>query len=184
MTLLEATKTCLQKYVTFSGRASRSEYWWFFLFGILASIVAGVLDTIFFGTTVVETTVTETSVAGNVENDGPLANLLSLALLLPGLAVGWRRMHDTGRSGLFLFFPLIVWFGMIAAIIVSSGVLGLTSGLGLGALTAALGGLSLVILIPAMLLLFCAPLVVLWWLTRPSQPETNQYGPNPHEVQS
>ena len=74
MNLGQAISTCLSKYATFSGRASRPEFWWFFLFQILASVAASML-----GDTV--------------------AALASLALLLPALAVGVRRLHDIGKSG-------------------------------------------------------------------------------------
>ena len=61
-------------YAQFEGRASRSEYWWFYLFTVLAGVAA---DTI--GDTV--------------------GNIASLALFLPSLALAARRLHDTGRSG-------------------------------------------------------------------------------------
>jgi len=70
----QAISTCLSKYATFSGRASRPEFWWFFLFQILLSIVASLFGDIISG-------------------------LVSLALLLPALAVGARRLHDIGKSG-------------------------------------------------------------------------------------
>ncbi|SLN46401.1 Inner membrane protein YhaH [Pseudoruegeria aquimaris] len=181
MTFTQSIQTCFRKYVTFSGRASRSEYWWFFLFGLLGSAAAGILDGALFGTPVVETTVTDTSVSGSVENDGPIASLFSLVILLPSLAVGWRRMHDTGRSGLYLLYPLIVWIGILAFLGATLMLGGATGGLGLSGLAAAIGGLSVLILIPAFIILLIAPLLVLWWLTRPSQPGTNAYGPHPLE---
>ena len=55
MTFKEAVRTCFSKYITFSGRASRSEYWYFVLFVILGSIVCNIVDTILFGTATVET---------------------------------------------------------------------------------------------------------------------------------
>ncbi|MBX3585006.1 MAG: DUF805 domain-containing protein [Ramlibacter sp.] len=70
----QSISVCLSKYATFSGRASRPEYWWFFLFQILVSVAAGVVS-------------------------DKLSGLVSLALLLPALAVGARRLHDIGRSG-------------------------------------------------------------------------------------
>ena len=85
MGFAEAVQSCLQQYVGFSGRARRSEYWWFFLFTILVSIVAGVLDSI-LGTMDDET------------NVGVIGTIASLALLLPSLAVAIRRLHDTSRS--------------------------------------------------------------------------------------
>lgn len=181
MTFAQSIQSCFRNYVTFSGRATRSEYWWFFLFGLLGSAVAGVFDSIFFGATVVETTVTDTTVSGSVENNGPLASLFSLVLLLPSLAVGWRRMHDTGRSGLYLLYPLLVWLGILGFIGFALMLSGATGGLGFSGLASAIGGLSALILIPAFIILLIAPLIVLWWLTRPSQPGTNAYGPHPSE---
>ena len=74
MNFTQAISTCFAKYATFSGRASRSEFWWFFLFQILVSIAA--------------------SIFGDVAS-----GLVSLAFLLPALAVGARRLHDIGKSG-------------------------------------------------------------------------------------
>ena len=70
----QAISSCLSQYATFSGRASCSEFWWFFLFQVLVQIAAATL--------------------GNT-----VAALISLGLLLPALAVGARRLHDIGRSG-------------------------------------------------------------------------------------
>ncbi|MCM2290150.1 MAG: DUF805 domain-containing protein [Sulfuritalea sp.] len=91
MTFGESIKTCFSKYAEFNGRASRSEFWWWFLFTFLASAGAGM--------------VSET-----------LSGLFSLAVLLPGLAVGARRLHDTDRSAWFLllwFIPVIGWIILI-----------------------------------------------------------------------
>lgn len=91
MTFGESISTCFSKYATFEGRASRSEYWWFFLFTFLASIATGM--------------VSET-----------LTGLFSLAVLLPSLAVGARRLHDVDKSGWFLllwFVPIIGWIILI-----------------------------------------------------------------------
>lgn len=82
MDFVTAVKTCLSKFVDFSGRASRSEFWWFFLFQVLVSIVASFL--------------------GDV-----VTMVVGLALLLPALAVGVRRLHDIGKSGWFLLLCLI-----------------------------------------------------------------------------
>ena len=74
MDFFQAIKSCLSQYATFSGRASRSEFWWFFLFQVLAIIVTSMLGEMVYSVVV-------------------------LALLLPALAVGTRRLHDVGRSG-------------------------------------------------------------------------------------
>jgi uncharacterized membrane protein YhaH (DUF805 family) len=74
MDFVTAVKSCLTQYASFSGRATRPEFWWFFLFQILALVVTSML--------------------------GDLAySIAALLLLLPALAVGARRLHDAGRSG-------------------------------------------------------------------------------------
>lgn len=88
MTFGDSISTCFSKYAAFEGRASRSEYWWWFLFTFLASLASGI--------------VSET-----------LSALFSLGVLLPSLAVGARRLHDTNRSGWFLLLWLIPVIGWI-----------------------------------------------------------------------
>ena len=77
----QAIAVCMRKYATFSGRASRSEFWWFFLFLVLVSwgsILVGVISP---------------------ELAGILYLIVNLGLALPALAAGCRRLHDIGRSG-------------------------------------------------------------------------------------
>jgi uncharacterized membrane protein YhaH (DUF805 family) len=88
MDFVTAIKTCLSKYATFSGRASRPEYWWFFLFEVLVLV----------GTAMVSDW---------------LYAIAALALLLPALAVGVRRLHDVGRSGWFLLLAIIPLVNLI-----------------------------------------------------------------------
>jgi len=76
----------LQNYATFSGRARRKEYWMFVLFNFIVSFVFG------FGSVLIGMPV--------------IANLYTLAVLLPSIAVGVRRMHDVGKSGWFLLIPI------------------------------------------------------------------------------
>lgn len=78
-------------YAQFSGRASRSEYWWFILFSFLANIGTGVIDL---------------ALGSQIQVVG---TLVGLALLIPGFALIARRMHDTGRSG---WWFLIVFTGI------------------------------------------------------------------------
>lgn len=174
MSFTDAIRTCFRKYVTFSGRASRPEYWWFFLFIVLGSIVAGILDGILFGVTGIEAERNSNGARVAAESNGPIAALFSLATILPSLAAGWRRMHDTGRSGLFLLYPLLVMIGIstFAALM----------GVSVEAGVPAMAGVAGIILIVAMIVFVVSPLLVIWWLTRPSQPGSNQYGPNPQEV--
>lgn len=70
----QAVSSCLRNYAVFSGRASRSEFWWFFLFQLLVMLAVSMVSE-------------------------KLTGLANLALLLPSLAVGARRLHDIGRSG-------------------------------------------------------------------------------------
>jgi len=86
MDFMTAVKTCFSKYADFNGRATRSEYWYFFLFQFICGIVLGWIPVVGW--------------------------LVSLALLVPQLAVAWRRLHDMGKSGanyLFILIPLVGW---------------------------------------------------------------------------
>lgn len=103
MGFVEAIQSGFRNYVNFSGRASRSEFWYWVLFGFLLGVAAAVVDAILH---------TQTQAGGIVNN------LIGLALFLPGLAVAVRRLHDTDRTGwwyLLVFtiigiIPLIIWF--------------------------------------------------------------------------
>jgi uncharacterized membrane protein YhaH (DUF805 family) len=100
MNMIEATKACFSKYVTFSGRARRAEYWWFILATILVSIVLGIIDAVIgFG------------------EFGLLSNIWSLAVFLPSLAAGARRLHDTDRSAWWLLIMLLPLIGLIVLIV-------------------------------------------------------------------
>lgn len=156
MSFGKAVRTCLAKSFTFSGRATRAEYWWFFLAYVLASTAAGVVE----------------GVARGGADDLILPGLVNIAAALPLLAAGWRRMHDTGRSGLYSVYPTIavVGIGMFAGLVEP-----LLTGGG-ETVTMVIGGIMLV----AFLVLIVSPLLVLWWLTRPSQRGANEYGPDPY----
>ena len=93
---------CLKQYADFSGRARRKEYWMFVLFNAIFAIVAGLLDRL-FGT------------AG--DSMGLIGGIYSLAVLIPGLAVCVRRLHDIGKSGWNILFALIPVIGAIILIV-------------------------------------------------------------------
>jgi uncharacterized membrane protein YhaH (DUF805 family) len=104
VTFGEAISDGLSKYATFSGRSSRSAYWWFFLFYILAFVGASIIDA------AIKTPV--------------LTGLAALALFLPSLAVLVRRLHDTDRSGwwvLISFVPLVGYIILIVFACTESG---------------------------------------------------------------
>ena len=173
MSFSGAIRACLRRYATFSGRASRSEYWFFVLFLLLGGVVAGLFDGLLFGAATVEAGPGRVS----AQSGGPITAVFALATAVPLVAAGWRRMHDSGRSGLHLFYPVIVIVGI-------SGFFGTVFGFDPfadGALPEG-DGLMSVLFAGSLIVLFLSPLIVVFWLTRPSQPGANRYGPNPHEV--
>ena len=108
----------LRNYANFKGRASRSEFWCFFFFVILAQAVARFVDALF----------------GGFLFFGPTGGLVSLLLLVPQVAVAVRRLHDLGRSGkellvpglMLVFAPLVMSFGGFLPRLVGLGYAGLT----------------------------------------------------------
>lgn len=83
----------LKKYVDFSGRARRKEYWFFFLFNFIIAIVLGIIDAML--------------------GLGFLGFIYMLAVLLPALAVTIRRLHDTDRSGWWILIALVPVIGIV-----------------------------------------------------------------------
>jgi len=94
----------LRKYAVFEGRARRREYWFYVLFVVIISVVLAIVDR-FTGT------------YSAAYGTGLLGGLFSLAILIPSLAVGARRLHDTGRSGWWLLIGLIPLVGAIVLIV-------------------------------------------------------------------
>jgi uncharacterized membrane protein YhaH (DUF805 family) len=112
MGFADAIKNNFSKYVTFSGRAPRSEFWWWILFTFIANLVLGAIDIALFGHTVVE--------AGSISaytNFSPLAGIFSLVVLLPSISVAVRRLHDTDHSGWWWWLALIPLVGIIVLIV-------------------------------------------------------------------
>lgn len=90
----------LKKYVVFEGRARRKEYWFFVLFNVLISMGLAIIDRL-TGTVDPETGL------------GVLSGLYALGVMLPGMAVSVRRLHDTGRCGWWLLITLIPVLGAL-----------------------------------------------------------------------
>tara|TARA_B100000787_G_scaffold24748_1_gene16541 strand:- start:529 stop:900 length:372 start_codon:yes stop_codon:yes gene_type:complete len=90
----------LNQYADFNGRARRKEYWMFFLFNMVFAVLASLID-IAAGT------------ANLDSGSGVFQGIYSLAVLIPGLAVGVRRLHDVGKSGWMLLIALIPIIGAI-----------------------------------------------------------------------
>ena len=91
MTFVNAIKVCFSKYATFTGRARRSEYWYWFLFSLLVGLFLGWIPI--------------------------LGWIISLALVIPGIAVFVRRMHDTGHSGWWWFLGFVPIIGFIVLLV-------------------------------------------------------------------
>jgi uncharacterized membrane protein YhaH (DUF805 family) len=106
MSFTAAVRSVFSQYAQFGGRARRSEYWWFVLFSILVGIVASILDSVL-----------GTDFEGSATSSGIISLIVNLALLLPSLAVGARRLHDTDRSGWWLLIALIPLIGAIVLIV-------------------------------------------------------------------
>src|ERR1700749_2320766 len=93
MTFGDAIQDGFSKYATFSGRSSRAAYWWWFLFVIIVFIIAYAIS----------------AAIGSLI----LYYLVALAFLVPNLAIGVRRLHDTGKSGWWILIGLIPIIGGI-----------------------------------------------------------------------
>jgi uncharacterized membrane protein YhaH (DUF805 family) len=108
----EAIQSGFQNYVNFEGRADRAAYWWWVLFTIIVSVIAGAIDRA-IGSSIL-TTPEAAGVSGATV--GILTSIASLVLFLPSLAVLVRRLHDTDRSGWWVLInaiPLIGWIVML-----------------------------------------------------------------------
>ena len=98
----QSISVCFSKYANFDDRASRSEYWWFYLFCLLLQFGTGILG----------------AIAGGMGGYDALSGIAALVVIIPTLAVGARRLHDTGRSGwwqllgitIIGIIPLIIWY--------------------------------------------------------------------------
>ena len=98
MSFTDAIRDGFSKYVTFSGRSSRSAYWWWYLFGVLVLVVSLAIDYA-------------------LGAGGILYALVALAMLLPNLAVLVRRLHDSGRSGWWILIALVPLIGAIVLLV-------------------------------------------------------------------
>ncbi len=92
LSFVDAIKICFNKYATFSGRASRAEYWWFVLFNFIVGFICGFIS-------------------------DWVGYAASIALFLPSLAVAVRRLHDIGKGGGWYFLNLIPVIGQIILLI-------------------------------------------------------------------
>ncbi|AMM20647.1 hypothetical protein AX769_11460 [Frondihabitans sp. PAMC 28766] len=110
-----AVKRGFRKYATFSGRASRSEFWWWVLAtGVVQLVLSIVTEAFGYDTS------TAWQHVGGFQGPGDAINLLSsifgLAVLVPQLALTWRRLHDVNRSGAWILIGLVPVYGWIVLI--------------------------------------------------------------------
>ncbi len=101
MGFTEAVAAAFRNYVNFRDRASRSEYWWFFLFIFVANLVLGAIE----------------GAMGLAAGHGFLSMLFGLVTFIPGLAVGARRLHDADRSGWWLLLGFVPLIGIVVLLI-------------------------------------------------------------------
>ena len=105
----------LKQYVDFSGRARRKEYWMFALINAIIVIVLQLVDGL-LGTGINTASAGGSGVSFGISL-GILSGLYSLAVLLPGLAVAIRRLHDTDRSGWWVLIALVPFVGGIVLLV-------------------------------------------------------------------
>ena len=94
----------LKKYAVFHGRSRRAEYWYFVLFNLIVAIVLAAIDSL-LGT------------FSSAQNIGLLSGIYSLAVLIPTLAVTFRRLHDIDRSGWWILINLVPLIGTIVLLV-------------------------------------------------------------------
>ena len=175
MTFLEAVKQCLRKYGDFGGRATRAEFWWWQVFGWIGGLIAGAIDA------------SISSFPGpEFATFAPFGAIFGLAILLPGLAVQARRLHDIGRTGWWILVWLGIYFlgllplvvgGIITIVRIFSSDSG-SAGADPGSYIPLIVGGAI------MLLVFVA--VTIWWivwLARQGQTGPNRFGPDPRALE-
>ena len=151
----EAIKSVFSKYATFSGRARRSEFWYFYLFYVLVGSGLSFLSIWI-----------------------PVAKylyiLFGLGVFLPYTAVTVRRLHDMGKSGWFLLVFMVVSFLISLLMFLVKDIITPTN-----------GDNSMTVLIVYSISIFIILALAIWlivWLCRDSQPGENKWGPNPKET--
>ncbi len=160
MTFVDAVKSGFQNALKFSGRSRRPDYWWFFLFVFAGAFVLSLVDALIFG-----------------EERAILTRLFQLVVFVPFLAVAWRRLQDTGKPGWWVLIPsAIVTISAIVAGSVGRQLLGRVAD---GSAAPMMTGTQSALLLVLWLAQIIAGIVIIWWMTRPSQKGANAYGPEP-----
>ena len=164
MSFGEAIKSVFSKYATFSGRARRSEFWYFFLLNFIICFVLGFIPFLSW-----------------------VSGLWSLAILIPFVAVTVRRFHDIGKSGWYYLVPLIpalAYTGYLVYYVMKTvkevGVYDMDA-IARHITDHPSGILAIVVL---GLLTIITTIIWIVWMAKDSQPGENKWGPNPKENQS
>ena len=175
MGFLEAIKTCLKKSFVFTGRARRSEFWWWTLF----TSVLG------FGVSFIIEEIPEDNLALMLPFTlGILAFFIYLCIA--SFAVSTRRLHDIGRSGWWYGASLI--FSVVWAMWLVVKIFSIASGMDLDHIDAKSEAFVFTILkemtgmILAYILYICYYIVLIVWFCKDSQPGANKYGENPKGI--
>lgn len=151
MNFFDAVKSCFKNYFGFRGRAQRSEFWYWVLFLVIAGIVLGLLDSAVFNSP--------------ADDDGPFAMVFNVVTFIPGLAVAWRRLHDTNRSGwwiggFYLGLLVLALLATLLSVVTQGGLLGVLL---------VIVGLGILGYIIMLIVFFC----------QDSHSGTNRFGDNP-----
>ena len=151
----------LKKYATFSGRASRAEFWWFFLFVFILYLVMTFVFIGSIGSLAASDGDPSAGIMGLFSGAGLFIGLFWLALIIPTIAVQVRRLHDTNRSGwwigaFYLLYLGYLIFVMDAAASAMSGEAPADGGLGMAA-GAGIFGIVMLIYTIVLLVFYCLP---------------------------
>ena len=177
----------LVKYVEFNGRSRRSEFWLWVLFRFLVDSAIGVIAIFMIGSSLHLAMDNPEQFMAQYMTVMPLFRLVGLALFLPTLAVGVRRLHDTNRSGWWIIMPMVVTFvGFIVFfIVVGTSIFQMAGANGAGksmseaqslqAVMGFFGSLFLCVLLPALI----SYIVMLVFYVTDGTPGPNRFGQDP-----
>ncbi|MDO6521609.1 DUF805 domain-containing protein [Shimia thalassica] len=194
--MFENFKQTFQEGFVFQGRSSRSQFWKFVLFTFLVSIVLLIVNSVVFGPTITTQFNVKINSAGEQTesltqlkqySSGWLGIIFGVVILIPGVAVAWRRMQDAGWPGYMTFLPIAgaaIAFALFFATshTVPIDTASVPQGIEVPA-TMRLPNSALTFFV-AWLTAAASLIATIVLLARRSQPGPNKYGPNPHEVPS
>lgn len=162
----------LKRYAQFSGRSPRREYWMFVLFNIIVSIVLSIVDTVLgLGghTSSYSASGPGSYAAGADTSGGILSGIWALAVLIPSIAVGVRRLHDVNRSGWWMLAPILLLGVAMVSALARLGANPDASMLGFG-----------IFFMVAMLIGVVVSILLLVWACMHGTRGPNRFGPDPY----